>query len=271
MELIEYKSIKEKVAELRKTGERLISNYLPMFDVSDQKKFYGEIYNNTVIFFYKNDIVTRVVFSSISEDELVNILTKLPRGYAIDFFSNQKTIYDDFLSKSNFTKKALLQKLKFEDISMSENEIEKDTRLKELYKYRNDDIVEYAKEGDEKEIFCLLNEVFDKYIDHILTERDLLENYIKKSGVLVYRENGRILTIETFSITGNKMFLFSVINKSSFEKLCALDVKLRDIAKGKNIKYMYTYVNLYNDHAVRYHKRRNALFEKFYNHIYVNE
>ena len=85
----------------------------------------------------------------------------------------------------------------------------------------------------------------------------------------MHRENGIITTLISFDIIGKKLFMFSVINYSDYKKLCALEMKLRNIIKTEGIHYMYTYVDLFNNRAIRYHKRRNARFEDFYNHIYT--
>ena len=192
MEIITCKNILEAVAQIKHTKTPIYSNYLPLLGYPPEEKFKGILGKNTVLFLTKENIVHRIVFYSTDRAELVELLKACPTGLGLDYASNLIEIEDDFITEAGSRKIAILQKLVFPDATMSESGLMENEKLRAVYQTRTDDIVEYANEKDIDEIFSMLNKIFNSYIDHLPTKEELLENFIKKEGMLVYREDDKI-------------------------------------------------------------------------------
>ena len=191
----------------------------------------------------------------------------------LDIASREREVEDDYIIEAGFHKIALLQRLYYPDVTMEDEELWKNKKFSELYSNRNDEIVEYAKKGDEKELLTLFKQIFNIYIDHVPTEKELLENYIEKDGMLVCRENGKIVALIGYLLNGKRMFLIHAVNISGdYRKLAALSVRLRDIALEKKVKFCYGMLELSENRekALKYYQRRGTELVDFFNHIYAN-
>lgn len=273
MDKLTCKIITEKVSQIKKNAGDIYSNYLPLIGYSADSEFNGYIGDDTVIYMNARNIVNRIIFFSSDRNELISLLKKCPKGLGIDLHSKMRKIKDDYILEADFHKVATLQRLLFYDGAMQDEELMKNDKFRVIYQYRNDNIVEYAKESDMAEIDLLLKTVFDSYIDHLPTEKELVEEFIKPNGMLIYRANGRILALVGFIIIGKKMFWQYAINRSGdYRIMAALVVRSRDIALEKNVKLMYTFLELSEKRkkAFKYYQRRDAVFDNFYNHVYSN-
>ncbi|MFQ8602046.1 MAG: hypothetical protein ACLSAO_03055 [Anaerovoracaceae bacterium] len=270
------KEIENKISEIRKQNngnKQIYTNYLPLVRADNQECFTGCEGKSTILYFTKTNIVNRIVFYSSDRDELIDMLKKCPKGMGLDIASREREVEDDYIIEAGFHKIALLQRLYYPDVTMEDEELWKNKKFSELYSNRNDEIVEYAKKGDEKELLTLFKQIFNIYIDHVPTEKELLENYIEKDGMLVCRENGKIVALIGYLLNGKRMFLIHAVNISGdYRKLAALSVRLRDIALEKKVKFCYGMLELSENRekALKYYQRRGTELVDFFNHIYAN-
>lgn len=273
MDKFTCKDIIEKVAQIKITKAEKYSNYLPLLGYPEDASFSGYIGTNTVIYIDEKNLVHRVVFFSSDRNELVQILKRCPEGFGLDVPSTTKTIEDDYLIDAGFHKVAVLQRLLFHDGTMQDEDLMRNDKYRAVYQDRNDAIVEYATESDTEEIFLILRDVFDPYIDHLPTKEELLEEFIKPKGILVYRSDGKILALAGFLINGKRMFWrYAINNSGDYKVMSALVVRSRDIALEKNIKLMYGFLELSDkrEKTRKYYERRGTGLDDFYNHVYVN-
>lgn len=270
------KEIENKISEIRKQNngnKQIYTNYLPLVRADNQECFTGCEGKSTILYFTKTNIVNRIVFYSSDRDELIDMLKKCPKGMGLDIASREREVEDDYIIEAGFHKIALLQRLYYPDVTMEDEELWKNKKFSELYSNRNDEIVEYAKKGDEKELLTLFKQIFNIYIDHVPTEKELLENYIEKDSMLVCRENGKIVALIGYLLNGKRMFLIHAVNISGdYRKLAALSVRLRDIALEKKVKFCYGMLELSENRekALKYYQRRGTELVDFFNHIYAN-
>ncbi len=237
MNTLTHQEIIEKVADIKKSRSKIYSNYFPLVNISGDTKFKGYIGTSTVIYINDKNIVHRIVFFSSDRNELIRMLKSCPEGFGLDFPSTAQTIEDDYLIEAGFHKVAILQRLLFHDGTMQDEELMQNDKYRAVYQDRNDAIVEYAMESDAEEIFSILQEVFDPYIDHLPTKEEILEEFVKPKGMLVYRPDDRILALAGFLIKGKRMFWrYAINNSGDYKVMSALVVRSRDIALEKNIK-----------------------------------
>lgn len=268
-----YQEIIEKVADIKKSKSRIYSNYFPLVGISGDTKFKGYIGTSTVMYINDKNIVHRIVFFSSDRNELIHILKSCPEGFGLDIPSTAKTIEDDYLIEAGFHKVAILQRLLFHDGTMQDEDLMRNDKYRAVYQDRNDDIVEYATERDAEEIFMILQDVFDPYIDHLPTKEELLEEFIKPKGMLIYRPDDKILALAGFLINGKRMFWrYAINNSGDYKVMSALVVRSRDIALEKKIKLMYGFLELSEkrEKTRKYYERRDTGLDDFYNHVYVN-
>lgn len=273
MNTLTHQEIIEKVADIKKSRSKIYSNYFPLVNISGDTKFKGYIGTSTVIYINDKNIVHRIVFFSSDRNELIRMLKSCPEGFGLDFPSTAQTIEDDYLIEAGFHKVAILQRLLFHDGTMQDEELMQNDKYRAVYQDRNDAIVEYAMESDAEEIFSILQEVFDPYIDHLPTKEEILEEFVKPKGMLVYRPDDRILALAGFLIKGKRMFWrYAINNSGDYKVMSALVVRSRDIALEKNIKLMYGFLELSEkrEKTRKYYERRGTGLDDFYNHVYVN-
>jgi len=270
MEKYTYNDIKNKILYLRKSQNDVVSNFIPLMDSGNDDNYEGFSTDKSIVFLHEEGRTRRATFFSGDRSELIYLLSLLPKGIAADYIARSETVDDDFMLKAGFRKKGLLERISFPDIQQEKEILLQDPQFKALYDNGDFCDVEYAVTGDEYEIYKNLSEIFNIYVDHLETEKEILA-HIEKKGIIICRKDYGIAALEIYNIHGSKMEITNVFNKDNYRVMCALDVKIREIARENSVKYMYTFVDLYNERAVRYHNRRNAIFEKFYNHIYAKE
>lgn len=273
MDKFTCKDIIEKVAQIKTSKAEKYSNYLPLLEYPADTSFRGYMGASTVIYIDEKNLVHRVVFFSSDRNELIQLLKKCPEGLGLDLPAKVQVVKDDYIIEAGFHKAATLQRLLFHDGTMPDEELMKNDKFRAVYQHRNDAIVEYATENDVEEIFLLLKDVFDPYIDHLPTKKELLEDFIKPKGILIYRPANKILALAGFIINGKRMFWQYAINRSGdYKVMSALVVRSRDIALEKNMKLMYGFLELSEKRAktLKYYERRDTGFDDFYNHVYVN-
>lgn len=275
MKRITNKDILDAISSIKRkcSGSNIRTNYLPLLGHDQNDTVEGDIADNTVIFLVKQGMVDRVVFYSSDNNELINMLRNCPTGLALDYVSKTKDIPDDFLIEAGFRKIAVLQKLIFHDVIASEYEILNDAKLKAIYFDYDKNAVTYAKNDDVDEIHSLLESTFNKYIDHLPAKQELLDDFIKKNGMLVYRSDEKIQAIVGYTISGTRMFwMYAINNSGDYRIMNAMAVKSREIALTNNIKHVYTFLELSKkrSRAMKYYCRRGTEFVDFYNHIYAN-
>lgn len=111
---------------------------------------------------------------------------------------------------------------------------------------------EYPSENDAEEIYEINMRNFDPISDDIFTIDEWREK-IRKQEVLVYREEGKIVSYYNWRLEGNKLYGNISVNEGPANILYNLERRIFERYWEEGIRVFYAWFNVKNDKVLRRH------------------
>ena len=202
--------IKQKMTEIRRTGQRpVINNYY--LNCEKDEEIFAVFGNETVIFWDDDRGVTRVYFYSVCPQELIELFKLVPDGAVVDYLTRNKGEYTDMFQAAGLELRYEMMRMVARELSPEEREemIERGRLFEQtLYKKEN---VRVATEADCEAVYRKLYEVFDRRESHLCTKKELLQ-YIRNRWVVVYYEGEKLMGLNIFTIKANQFYGYQFWN-----------------------------------------------------------
>ena len=223
--------------------------------------------DSSLVFLYRdNKGVCRIYFIAFDLKVLAEELMYFSRDSILDYICKGENPLEDVFNNGGFneiasyTRKSINFETEGKEFKRSHSEI--------LDSYYDDTVGEYAEEKDAEEIVQLLDEVFDKDVDHIPSVADIKE-YARKKWILIYRDAGKIRALYIFQIQGKKFYSNISYNSMPAIVLYCLEKRAHmDVVNNYDVTMKYSWINTNNEKSLR----RNVLnFDGVYTYIYKKE
>lgn len=274
-------NIKNKMTEIRRNrnGKSIYHNYFNNCD-KDEEIFvlYGE---KSVVFWDDDNGVNRAYFYSSDEDELISMLTMIPKGCIIDYVTRKKDEYiHDMLMRGQCSFLYEMHRMSKAGLTIDEKKAIDEkykTLQQELYR---PDKVRCASEEDADALYKKLYDVFDKRESHLPTMEELIM-FIKNKWVTVYYEDGNLKAFQIITVDHGQSYGYQIWNDAGPEGYFSLVVEtdklfaeyLREHKVEQKIvptqkKPSYCWVNVKNKKAVRIVKFWGNKFDGLYDFVY---
>ncbi len=228
------------------------------------KKVDYRLTNSSLVFAYKDEGgIYRMFFISYNVSDLEKELSCFPQGAILDYICKGENELEGvflgggFRQIASYTRKSINFLTEGKDFKRSHSEI--------LDAYYDETVGEYATENDAEEITELLNNVFDKEVDHIPFVNEVRE-YAKKKWILVYRLAGKIRSLYIFQIQGRKFYSNFSYNSLPATVLYCLEKRAHmEVVNNYNVIMKYSWINTNNDRSL---KRNILKYDGVYTYIY---
>lgn len=269
MEQLELHDIYSLQKEIRKKAKGasgvVYSNWYHLY-VPEMKhiKCAYRMTDYSIVFSYVDEKgICRIFFTTYDLEVLKEELTYFPKDSILDYICHGENLLDCIFEESGFGKIASYARKSInlltdgKDFKRSHSQI--------LDAYYDETVGEYATEEDAEEIVQLLDEVFDREMDHIPTVAEIKE-YAKRHWVLIYRASGKIQALYIYQIQGKKFYSNISYNALPAIVLYCLEKRAHmEVVKNYDVIMKYSWINTNNDKSLR----RNILkFDDVYTYIY---
>ena len=115
-----------------------------------------------------------------------------------------------------------------------------------------------------------LYDVFDKHSSHLF-DRNRLKELIIDNKVLVYKEDGRLLSFLIYTIEGKRFYVAYVYNSAENHIALSMYVKAAKAAIQAGCTYGYSWVDETNETSLRYNRLKQYCPEKKKKKIFRKE
>lgn len=260
-----YRIQKEIKQKAKKSSSKVYSNLYQFYDQKiENMKCDCQIADSSLLFcYYDEKGVRRGFFISFDLKELEKELACFPPGVVLEYVCHGKNplenvlIMGGFSNIASYTRKSTNFLKEGKEFRRSHSEI--------LDPYYDETVGEYATEEDAEEVVKLIEDVFDKEMDHIPTVAEVRE-YAKKNWVLIYRVLGKIRALYIYQIQGKKFYSNISYNSLPAIVLYCLEKRAHmEVVNNYDVIMKYSWINTKNQKSLR----RNILeFDDVYTYIY---
>lgn len=254
--------IMEFITCLRKTKKKVITNYYLSLQKS-KEDFVTWKSESSIVFCAQENKVLRCYFASTDVEELNTLLEKVPEGAVLDYvvkgkmenFSWEKSGFEHYKTQIRHTTPDLLA---------PHPKTEREQFLEQLYQ---EDFGEFATAEDADELYDLLYQIFDYRVSRLPSKEELLEQ-IGKNWVLLYRENGEIVSFLMYQMEGKKYYGYQIYNAGTADISYNLNKRALSYAiEHYGAKSSYSWTNIDNRAANRIVDENST--DGTYNYIFV--
>lgn len=260
-----YSILKEIKQKAKKTSQVLYSNIYQFYDQNTEKTWCDcRVAHASLLYSYCDDReIRRVYFASYDLCELSEELAHFPKDAILDYVCKGTNLIKQYILGGGFEE--IASYVRKSTNLLAEGKEFKRSHSEMLDSYYDENIGEYAKENDAEEIVQLLEEVFDKEIDHIPTVAEIRE-YAKKNWILVYRVLGKIRALYLYQIQGKKFYSNISYNSVPAIILYCLEKRAHmEVMENYDVVMKYSWINTQNQRSLR----RNVLkYDDVYTYIY---
>lgn len=241
---MKIKEIMEFITYLRKSKKKVVTNYYLTLQKS-QEDFMTWKADNSIVFCAQENKVLRCYFASTDWEELNALLADVPEGAVMDYVV--KGEMDDFpWEKVGFEHYKTLVRHTTPDLLAVRPKTKREKFLEQFYQ---EDFGEFATAEDADELYDLLYEIFDYRVSRLPSKEELLE-YIGKNWVLLYRENGEIISFIMYQMEGKKYYGYQIYNAGTADISYNLDCRAVQYAiKHYGAKSSYSWTEVDNPAA----------------------
>lgn len=260
---MKIQEITQFIFSLRKTRKKMITNYY--LTLADQDEDYQSwTAENSIVFCARENKVYRCYFATTDTGELNTLLEKVPDGAVMDYVTKQETGQFPWVD-AGFSHYTTLRRCTVPSLSQERPKTKRDLLLEEFY---DEGIGDFATDEDAEELYDLLYEVFDYRVSRLPSKQQLLE-MIAKNWVLLYRENGEIISFLMYQIEGKKYYGYQIYNKGTADITYNLQCKAMKYAVSHyQVKSSYAWVEIGNQGA---NDRVGDTFDGTYDYIFLKE
>lgn len=266
MELHNLYSLQKEIKKKAKESSSVVYSNLYQLYVPEMEHLLCDyrLTDSSLVYSYMDEKgVCRIFFVAYNLEVLQRELACFPKSTILDYICQGENSLDSTFEKSGYEKigtyarKSTNFLKEGKEFRRSHSEI--------LDSYYDETIGEYATEADAEEIVQLLDQVFDKEIDHIPTVEKIRE-YAKKHWILLYRKSGKIRGLYVYQIQGKKFYSNISYNSLPAVILYCLEKRAHmEVVNNYDVIMKYSWINTKNQRSLK----RNILeFDNVYTYIY---
>lgn len=229
------------ISQLRKSKKKIYTNYYLTHQHSEEN-FLTWRTENSIVFCVKENKVQRCFFATIDFQDLNVLLREVPDGAVLDYITRGQQ--DDFpWVESGFVHYNTLIRYTNPDLFAKTEETKRDKFLEQFYE---EDFGEFATIDDADELYQLLYDVFDYRVSRLPSREELIEQ-IEKNWVLLYREDGEIVSFLMYQIEGRKYYGYQLYNKGTADITYNLERRAFKYAiDNYNVRSSYAWIEIEN-------------------------
>lgn len=266
LELYNVYSLQKQIKKKAKESSCVVYSNLYQLCVPEMKHIQCDyrITDSSLVFSYVDEKgVCRIFFIAYDLAVLERELSYFPKDSVLDYICQGVNPLDCIFQGSGFEKIASYARKSTN--FLKEGKEFRRSHSEILDSYYDETVGDYASISDAEEIVSLLDEVFDKEVDHIPTVSDIRE-YAKKNWILVYRVSGKIRALYIFQIQGKKFYSNISYNSLSAVVLYCLEKRAHmEVVRNYDVVMKYSWINTKNQRSLK----RNVLeFDDRYTYIY---
>lgn len=251
------------ITSLRKTKKKIISNYYLSLQQKSEKDFATWKLENSIVFCAQENMVLRCYFASVDLEELNTLLEKVPNGAVLDYVVKGEMDYFPW-EKSGFKHYQTQVRHTLADLFAPHIKTERERFLEQFYQ---EDFGEFATKDDAGELYDLLYKIFDYRVSRLPSKEELLEQ-IEKNWVLLYREDGKIVSFLMYQMEGKKYYGYQIYNEGTADITYNLSKRALSYAiEHYGAKSMYSWTN--KDNRAANKLAGDNSIDGTYNYIFV--
>lgn len=271
-------SIKQMADRIRKRCRGNVRQNF--YEWNSDKEYSGVCARDTVVFWAKENTVTRGYFYSANADELAELLKLLPKGCIVDYLTrNLEAEVREAFAKAGLRQIYEMRRMSEAGITPEQKKIieRKLAKMRRLYMSER---VRAADLSDLDMIYKKLYEVFDPRMGH-LPAREQLKEYVKNGWAIVYHEGGAFLGVYIFIVqTGGVHYGYQIWNGAGPIGYFSLREKAKEVYREYIIKRgydpekvpaAYSWVDVNNPVALGVIEWRGGSFDGLYDFVYEKE
>ncbi len=264
MKLVEtYSDIQYHMNFIRSLRKGFITNFYPdEFKTNlwiTQKKLFFEIVTDTIFFFHKNVGFIRLFYCSTSPETLSISLENLHVNDKLITDIVTKDLSSPVLNvfyQNGFKQHSSL--VRMSKIGHPDNSF-----------YQPNDKIRNATLTDIQEIQTLLSDNFDKYTEQIPVYEEL-EHWVKKSHLIVYELDKKIVGFLIFDLTGITLYLRYWFVHSEYRDMKIGSELIKEfLYRGKETKRQIFWVIETNDNAIKRYEHYGYKKEIMYDYVLI--
>lgn len=198
------------------------------------------------------DDVCRIYFFCFNLDELSRQLLKIESGGILDYIGECGDALINALHAGGFRQYACFLRLSNKNLAYV-FDANVNPYGDYLERFTEETRITYASIKELEVLHRKLRDVFDKRTSHFWG-RDKLRELILDNKVLVYKEQGRLLSFLIFTIVGKKFYVAHVYNSSEKHIALSMYVKAAKTAIQEGCTYGYSWVDETNEPSLRYNR-----------------
>lgn len=240
---MQYEEVMKEVDCFRQLYKKIFTNILPGAMKSDIE--YNLIQKNEgLIIIAQEPHRKRGYFAAKDKNALEKILQGLPKNIFFEWIYRDKNELDAVMEHANIN----LYETYFrcsQTWSGNPYEVPEEGRRMLLQELYDPSCGEYAVIEDAKELYELSKSVFDINCDDVFTVEEWCER-ISRREVLVYREEGKIISTYVWHLEGKKLYSNISINLGAANILYNMERRIFTEMWEKGIRIYYAWYNVRN-------------------------
>lgn len=132
--------------------------------------------------------------------------------------------------------------------------------------------ISYASEENQSYLYERMHTDFDKFVDHLPDKKELNE-FIRRKQVLLNKVNGRITGYLVYEVQNKRVVIRAWRSMEGDIPMGAMSLigNLNRLLSTKDIRMVYGWVNVENEHSIVVLKRMRYQFDGLTDYIYVKD
>lgn len=260
---IEY--IKKEVSNIKKSGNKIITNY---FTFNYNNKIIN-IYKDekSIFFIIEDNMVFRGYFFSTDEDNLSLLLKKVKEECIVEILTKDEPLkYDNIFLSSGFVFNSIFKRYSNDNLKLKLNESIPN-------KLKNLEFRKYGKIATLDDVDLLHNklyETFDHRTSH-LPEKDEIANMILNNQIVIEKENNDVVAFLIYKIEGCKYYVNQIYNSVNSEVIHSILYNSIIDSMKKNVNYAYAWIDENNIRSIKFHEKYGMRFDGLSSISYIKE
>lgn len=198
------------------------------------------------------DDVRRIYFFCFDLDELSRQLSQMEAGSILDYIGECNASLSHAFQAGGFRQYACFLRLSNKNLAHV-FDTDYNPYADYLERFGEETRITSASVEELDTLQRKLYDVFDKRVSHFFS-RDRLKELITDNKVLVYKEDGRLLSFLIYTIEGKRFYVAYVYNSAENHIALSMYVKAAKAAIQAGCTYGYSWVDETNETSLRYNR-----------------
>ncbi len=239
------------IAAMKKNG-RHRQSYTNFFAQTDGDYSIVESRDSIVFWQTGEDNVCRIYFFCFDLDELSRQLSQVENDSILDYIGECSDSLSHAFHAGGFRQYACFLRLSNKNLAHV-FDTDYNPYADYLERFAEETRITSASLEELDTLHRKLYDVFDKHSSHLF-DRNRLKELIIDNKVLVYKEDGRLLSFLIYTIEGKRFYVAYVYNSAENHIALSMYVKAAKAAIQAGCTYGYSWVDETNETSLRYNR-----------------